>query len=635
MSGWRGWLGLALVVLGLVRAGLVVFGGPLAGYGNQYDMHRTGACLGLFPAIEAPRDTQATPEAPIDLYRKHPVQGAGACYLSTEVLIASAVAATANALDLDPSHFRLRWMGAAKFTLLALAALLIALALRQHVAASIAHGAIFLLVIADPAVTLWFNTLYTEFAILWGLYVSIASLHALAIGARLAPVLWLMVVTALATLAFSREQFALLPPALVIAAGPWLARSSPSPYVLALGVSVVASMVSFGLLPRPVAISEANRADTYLGVVLPAAGDSGKGLKTLRLPERCAPMIGASWYLQRGEDVRVACPEVLRLPSTAFLRFAPDEPEVLARSLARVLPSMQAVAPPFLGTLAGSQRVEIGELPAWRGSLLHAAASMMSFEVFAAIVAATALAAFVGALVALVRLVMRRPMGGGPLAAMLLGGTVIYAALTTVFGDGGSEAARHFLAGWLACAAGVIGLVAGITVTILRARREPRTLAWPVPVSLLVVGLGAWGAVAAYRWMQSQPLAIGVVEEPAGRATVPASTLVVHGWALEPFGVQKVEVSLGDVRRAASPDPKASLPEPKFPGYPDNGRARFRAEFTAEEWTRATAEGPALLRTTVVNRLGTASEVDRRTIDRAREPQAASAITPTIEAATK
>ncbi|HUP96754.1 MAG TPA: hypothetical protein VM073_02370 [Usitatibacter sp.] len=630
MANWRSWLGSALVVAGLVRAALVVFGGPLAGYGNQYDMHRTGSCLGLFPAIAAPADKRATPDAPIDLYRKDSTDPGGACYRSTEVLLAAAVASAARGLQSDAAGFRLRWLGATKFGLLALTALLLAYGLAPHTAASITHGVIVVFVLGDPAVTLWFNTLYTEFAIFWGLYASIGCLVALALAARAAPLLWLALACGLAGLAFSREQFALLPPALVLAAAPWLWRASPSPYVLTLGVAVVTSMISFGLLPRPVAVAEANRADAYLGVVLPASSDPASALSRLRLPARCASMIGASWYLQRGDDIHVVCPEVLRLPSTAFLRFAASEPLVLARATARVIPTLQSVAPPSLGTMAGPTKREIAELPWRRGSMLHAIAYALDGRAFAAMVLATIAGAFVAAPLGIVRILMRRDPGGGALLALLLGGTTLYALATTVFGDGLSESARHFLAGWLAVACAVVAFCAGVAGILRRAVREPRSLPRTLPLAV-VAALGVWSIVAAHQWARTQPLAIGVVEQPAGRA-LPMAELVVSGWAADPGGIQSVGVELGDLKREAVHEPSPQLP---FPGYPANGRDRFRTAFTAEEFARATAGGPVLLRTTVASAGGIATEIDRRTIDRQREPQAASAITPTTAAATK
>ena len=634
MGGWRIWLGAVLVAVGLARAALLVFGGPLAGYGNQYDMHRTGSCLGLFPALPAPADTDPSPNAPIDAYRLDPALQQPACYRSTEVAFVAAVASAARWASVEPGQFRMRWVGGAKFALLAVTALLLAWMLAPFPAAAIVHGLVVLLVMADPAVTLWFNTIYTEFAILWGLYAAIGCLCALALRARWAPLGWLVLVAALAALAFSREQFSLLGPALVVAAAPWLMRGSPSALVLALGVATVTSMISFGLMQRPSAIAHANRADAYLGVVLPAAHDRPAALKVLGLPERCEPMIGATWYLQRGEDVHAVCPEVLRLSSTAFLRFLSHEPRVLARALARALPATQAVAPPGLGTLAGTPRREIGELPWWRGSALHAVATGMSSETFAMLVLAALLATGGATLAAAGYLVMRREPPVVTLLAMLLGGTAVYALLTSIFGDGMSETARHFLPGWLALAAGVISAVVGVAALAARPRAEPRKLALAASGLAVAVALAAWACVAAVGWARTQPMSYGVVDRPVGRA-LPATELVVQGWALDPWGIERIDVELGSLRRVAEREPHPDMPAHVYPGYADRERARFRAAFTADEFAAATAQGPAILRTTTLGKTGIATEIDRRRIDRVREPQAASAITPTMEAATK
>jgi hypothetical protein len=345
-------------------------------------------------------------------------------------------------------------------------------------------------------------------------------------------------------------------------------------------------------------------------------------------------MIGASWYMQRGEDVHATCPEALRLPSTAFLRFLGHDPWLLARALARAVPAMQGVAPPSLGTLAGTTRRGIGELPWWRGSALHALATALPSAAFASLVILSVLAASAGVLVGLGRIVARREPDAGALLSVLLGGTVLYALLTSVFGDGMSEVARHFLAGWLALAAGIIAAVVGLASWIARWRHAPKV--WAVGALGLVVAaaIAAWLCLAVLAWARQQPLAFGTVDGPVGR-DLAVGELTVQGWALDPSGIERLEVTLGDLRREAERQPHPELGEHYFPGYAEWDRARFRARFTAEEFIAATANGPVVVRTTATARNGVVTEIDRRTIDRARDPQAASAMTPTTEAATK
>src|SRR5258708_20844423 len=178
-----------------------------------------------------------------------------------------------------------------------------------------------------------------------------------------------LLVIALVVLAFSREQFALLAPALVAAAWPWLWHRSDRMTMGVFSVAVLACVVSFAALPRPDAVRKANRADTYLGLAA-AASTPERGLAILGLPERCAPLVGASWYRQRGEDLQKGCPQVFTLSSVAFLNFVPDEPQALARELARGLPAVQSLSPAYVGTLEGDNRKLLRDLPPWAYSPL-------------------------------------------------------------------------------------------------------------------------------------------------------------------------------------------------------------------------------------------------------------------------
>jgi hypothetical protein len=158
------WVGMILILLGLARAALVVMQDPMAGYANQYDMHRTSACIGFFPAAEAAA-TVATPEAPISRYAI--ASRTDGCYQSAEVGIAAVAVAIARATGADPGRISLKYVGYVKLAVLFATALLLAWLLRDHPAASATHGLVVLLILADPVVTLWMNTLYTEFATIW------------------------------------------------------------------------------------------------------------------------------------------------------------------------------------------------------------------------------------------------------------------------------------------------------------------------------------------------------------------------------------------------------------------------------------------------------------------------------------
>ena len=613
MSGWREWIGFVLVILGIARAALLIAHDPTIGYANQADMHRTGSCIGLYPAIDEPARSEATPAAPIGTYRSEAARR-GNCYASTEVLIAAAVVATARALRIDGDGIQLRWIGYAKLFLLAVTALLIAWALHDHPVASVFHGLLVLLVLTDPAVTLWFNTLYTEFAVIWGLYAAIGVVCALALSERAAVALWQLLLVGIVVLAFSREQWAYFVPALVLASWPWLWYRSRPMTVTTFIVALLACLVSANI-PRPGVVRHVNRADTYLGVVLPASSNPTRALEVLGLPARCEPMIGANWYKQRGENVQVTCPEVFLLPSVAFLRFASSEPEVIARSLARVLPAMQAMAPSELGALAGARRVTARELPWLAFSPLLAISSHVPASVFVTVALAMFLFAPLALLVAIAWARPSRVEIGTPfLLAMLLGGTALYAWVTTVFGDGLSEAGRHFLAGSLAIDTALLAIIVGIPVLIVHWAKAPRQGALQMVASAAAALSIVLAIVMAFRWAETEPLAIGALERPDGKPA-PSPGVQLGGWALDPFGVEGVRVEIGTLRRAArigeaSPDVQAALP-----GYPDAAHARFVLDLTGEELAQSGATKETALRITAKSKSGAVTEIDRRRLE--------------------
>lgn len=604
------WIGILLVALGVLRAAALVAHSPVIGYGNQYDMHRTGACVGLFPAIEGEARYRKTPEAPIGTYGiEAPRDG---CYASTESLIAAGAVALSRLAGNDPARLDLRWVGAVKLAFLALTALALALLLRAHPVASLLHGIIVLAILCDPVATLWLNGLYTEFSIAWSLYAAIGAACVLALRASGGWLAWPLLVLALAALAFSREQFALLPVALAAVAAPWLWSRNPIGGVTVMIAAIASSAIAFAA-ERPGQVHAANRANVYLGTVVPASADPLMALSKLQLPARCEPLVGASWYLQRGESIEELCPQVFRLSSVAFLRFV-DEPDTLARAMARVLPTTQHVVPPYLGVLEGRKSAPIESLGLHGLSPWHALLMALPIGAYAGL----ALAMFLLAPIAfLAALAWARPARGSPgvalMLAMMLGGVAMHAYLTTVFGDGFSEAGRHYWAGHLAAFAALIALGVAIATVFTDWLRAPRDHGMKLVAIVAAIGLASLVAHYAWEWAKREALAFGVLDEPAGRR-VPGGGFTIRGWALDPFGVQAVTVQLG--RRTLSPRaPSSPQPDlrPYFPGYPDAASGWYALDVKPEDLAGAGPEVP--LRVVVRNRLGASTPIDARRLE--------------------
>jgi len=607
----REWFGLALVILGLARAALLVAHDPLVGYGNQYDMIRTSACVGLFPDLPDPARYQPHPEAPIPDYRMQDVRR-DLCYPSTEVAIVAATVSITRAAGPGKDIFRLQWVGFAKLALFAVTALVLAWAFHPHPAAALFHGVIVFVLLCDPVVTLWYNTFYTEFGAIWSLYAAIAAIAALAITERGTIPLTAMLIAALVGLAFSREQLALLPPAMVIVSWPWLWQRSPHLTVAAFGVALITSMISFALIQRPSDVWQANRTDAYLGVVLPAASDLKGAMRALELPDTCEPLVGASWTQQRGEPVASACPEVLKLSPVAFLRVGRAEPLALARAVVRVLPGTQEVVP-RLGVLAGANREPVNRLPWWLASPLHALAWRLPMTAYLTMVIAVALAAPLGLLAALGWARPSRTQHGTQiLLAMLLGGITLYALVTTVFGDGFSEASRHFFPGNLAMYTAWIGAAFAIASLAMRWIEAPRERVLEMVATVLAVAAVAAGAWYAIGWARTQPLAMGLLDQPEGREVAPGAPLKVSGWTLDPAGVDSVVVQLGKIEHTVAPNRSTEALNLMFPSYPDAGTAGFATVFTAAEVAQSSSSELVTLRVVARSRAGPSIEIDRR-----------------------
>ena len=543
-------IGIMLLLLGLLRASLLVVHEPVVGYAGGPDMQRIAACQGLYPGATA--QSRVNPDAPVAFYHRD-AAGKEGCYASTEIVLDATALAMARTFRADGEGIRLQWIGFAKLGLLFATAFLIAWALHEHPGASIAHGAIVLLVLSDPVVTLWFNTMYPEFFVIWGLYAAIGAACSLAIAERGAIAMWGLLAVASVALAFATGQFALLGPALIAASWPWLWYRSSVLTMAVFAIATLACILSFAFIQRPESARLVNHAATH-------------------------------------------------------------EPEALARSMAKSLPAVQPVAIGSVGTLEGASKVSIDDLPWWAFSPLNAVATRLPAMVFVPFALAALLLAPLALLLAIA---WARPASanvGTPfLLGMLLGGTVLYAFVTTVFGFRLTEATRHFLPGALAMCTALVAILAGAPFLLGRWRGTLKQGVKEIVVGGAVIAIIVVAGFMALAWGERQGLAMGALEEPAGRQA-PSTGLKVSGWALDPYGVEIVQVQLGTLERTARyGEPRPDI-EATYPRYPDAHGARFALDLTADDLAKAGAPGELLLRVLVKSRSGVVTEIEQRPI---------------------
>ena len=608
-------LAFVLIGIGALRVYAVVGATPLLGYANQFDMRRISACVGLWPELPPAARLQAHPEAPIARYvrgERRPDE----CYWSSEILFVAPVAATlAEGETVD-----LRVIGAIKAATLIVIAFALGAMLRRRPAVALVHGAVFALVLCDPIVTLWLNTLYTEFTAVLFAYASVVLL----VGIGMRTTTWAPSSTQIAALAMSliglglsRQQHLWLPALLVfpLVISLW-ARARRSALLLIAVVGAIA-FAQAELIRRHPTIAQANNADVVLGAILPASKDEAMTAERLGLPERCLRSVGATWYQPMGEALEATCPEALLMGRGSLAALVATEPATLLRAVLRALPQLQDWQLAYLGSVEGLQYAGSDSVRAAAGALASGIGPLLAklpVSAFLQMLAASGAIFLASAVVCVVGAVSHRC---SPLALTLyaLTGIAWYAILTSIFGDGYVEVARHAQLAGVSLYASVVVLAAALFAPLLAVFgvANGRTIAAAAGFAVLAIGAAVASRAPLRDAMMTAPMAFGVVDRPL-QNKVPGGDVELSGWAIDPQGVARVELL---VDGAANFSARYGLPyvgarnEPLalyFPAYPNTANAGFTVELPAQTLGRGAAE----VRTVVINSVGTRTEIDRR-----------------------
>lgn len=584
-----------LLAIALVRAALIVAHAPAFGYADPSDQRGVAGCLGL-AAVGPTLLARGLPRPPA-AYRRSAGEGAP-CYASSAAVIDAPVALLRAAGGAD-AEIPLQAFGLVNLALLAALAACVALALRNHPVAGVVHGLVVVLLVADPVATLWLNTLSTKPAALLGAYAVVASTAVILLREDDARAYWWVLGAGLAVLGLSRGQLGYLPVVVALVASPGLLRRSRVRSAAILALGVVLAAVQWLAMPvlRPATVGPVERTNTYLGLILPASPDPVATLGHLGLPARCERMSGASWEKRREENLEATCPEVRDLSPFAFLRLAFTEPATLTRAISRVLPAAQAIVPGYLAISADGPVLSVSDLPPRSMSFVALLSGVPSLA-FATIMVAL-LAAFPAGLVWLAWTVRREPrMVALPVVVLLLAAIGAYTLASTALGEGIVGAERHNWLGALATLAAVLLLPLAVWQLTSEPVRARISVAAIFGVLLLAAG---W-----LLWTRAQPIAIGGLDKVETRE----GSLMLTGWALDPWAVRRVYASVG-----GGPGAEGTLGierpdlERNYPGYPAAIAGGYEIPMPASAW-RENEE----LRVYVENRAGAVTEIDRRII---------------------
>lgn len=601
-------LTLLLLVMGAWRMFALALHTPMIGYANQFDMARTSACIGLWPDLPPPAHKLAHAHSPIRIYRAGETDRDG-CYWSTEAVLAGIVKAVATHTEDGVERVDLRHLGMIKALLLALTALALHTLLRRAPTVAAIHAAAFALVLTDPGVTLYLNTLYTEFTSVLFTYAMAGGLIALTLNAhnRLA---WVLTGCGVMGLGLARQQHLLLPLALLIAAVPWLWHEQRKGLVLMMAGAVCVAWVQARVFERHASIPAANNTNLWLGAILPTARDPEQLATHLGLSPQCRKLIGATWYVGMGEDVQVRCgSELVGWSRARIVQAIVYEPLLIPRVLLRGVPHTQSGLVHYLGWVEAERFAGLSALPfsqRWSVFVVHELTPL-------ALYAATLLATLAGAAVFWLRAALPRGetvrASAFPLAIVLLSTVTLYAFATSILGDGFAEAARHFHLGLVALLILVPLLIAGVARWLAEAGFVGQAVTAFLLLAIIVTN--------PIRYVTDRsPMAAGVVDQPVTNRLSSAQGVTLRGWAIDPFQVARVEVVNQSGQTVST---VLALPVPGaageglwryYPAFPGTGNAGF-AIAVPPVWLQS---GRAEIKTVAVNARGTRTMIDQRTL---------------------
>ena len=543
------WLSSALLVLGLLRLFTFATHDPLWAYANQYDMARTSACLGLWPANQSgPVDT-AHLSAPLNEYRLGGARS-DACFPSTEVAVVAAAVWFEQLLSGDDDGvFHLGWLAAWKALLAMAVALSLHWGLRGLAGWQLALALWFAVVVVDPFNLLFLGGLYTEFGALLGGWLAIGSTVVLCgrqqpgLRSRWLPASGLAV--GLLMLGAARMQHVLHPLLLLLAVAGFLRGSPgrqrvaaqgtvPQRWLLLVPAAVAVLVVALFQLHNQqdqAAIADANRMNSLFAAVLPSSPDPQRMTERIGLPAHCARLNHVSWYLHHGHEPLRECPELSEYSRLRALSALAMEPTAALRLVGRGLLQSSAWRLPYLGEVAGevNARAPRASLAAPLAGMGFAPLAMLwLLPLFAALPAAWRL--------------LRGNASIADLLASTLAGWIVLVWVASLLGDGYSELTRHLhlaqnalLAMWLWLLGSSLRELVALTTNASR-RRMPALIP---PVAVLAVA-----ALLSLAW-SALPMASGQIRTPGGNNPV-RERFAVEGWVLAAKPVTQARALLGD-----------------------------------------------------------------------------------------
>lgn len=431
------------IVVVLLGIWSIVGARPLLGYSNNYDFIRQSACMGLWPATVDPVTGGASANPQNNLVATR-VLSSDLCFASIDNIFPYFAMLGAS----KGKHIDFRRVGFVKASFFLVFALITVLAGRsffERFVVSVIWAFIFL----DISVLLYFNTLYNELSVVFGLVMLAVTGMLIGRGHRFSGLLLLGWVVGGVWLGLSKIQYAplVIPLAAVLVLFAWRFRLGWRAYSSALLVAIMpfclklANPSDYGIAH---AVAYANITDTSLGAVLPAAKDKVAALKVLGLSPSCEKGIGGTWYTP-GFSTNHPCPEVQRVSRLDLVKLFFHDPSTFFVPLIKGAGLSRPAHPVNLGIseVAGGQGAT--KLSLQRAVSISSLWQNLSGQAFTALCLLSVLAACIGVVSMIRALKENGPVPVSGSIAMYGGCYVAYGLVSSVFGDGYWEIQKHAL----------------------------------------------------------------------------------------------------------------------------------------------------------------------------------------------
>lgn len=195
-------------------------------------------------------------------------------------------------------------------------------------------------------------------------------------------------------------------------------------------------------------INLANKANTYLGAVLPKTSNQSAALKIMSLPESCMQSIGLHWYAPEYQSNR-PCPEIIQVSRLRLIPLFMTQPSTLINPITNMIQKIYPLRIRNLSFYEPGNQLNINRLIFLEKYSLSSAIQELDPPRFVALTLFLYGAVFPLMAIVLIYSLKKKPMNPimkGSIASALMGSFIInYAIISSVFGDGYTEPQKHAL----------------------------------------------------------------------------------------------------------------------------------------------------------------------------------------------